>query len=61
MFEDLNLVYFIRIDRLEWIGHVNGMDVDRILKSIFYNKTERNRIRSRFKNRYWNYVQVDRR
>ena len=42
MFQDQDLVSFIRINRLKWIGHVNRMDTDRIVKSIFIDQPERN-------------------
>ena len=41
MFGDLELVSFIRIKRLKWIGNVNGIDADRVPKSIFNKINQR--------------------
>ena len=61
MFGDLNFVSFVRIlvHRLKWIGHMNRVDADRILKSIFNNQLEGNRLRVRHRNHWCNCVQAD--
>ena len=45
MFRDLDVAYFIRINRLQLIGHVNGVYADRLPKSVFSNQPEGNRLR----------------
>ena len=33
LFGYLDILSFVRINRLNWIGHVNGMDIKRKFKS----------------------------
>ena len=59
MFGDMELVYFIRINILKWISHVNRMCADRITKRIFNNQPEGNGRRGRPTNHWLNFIQPD--
>jgi hypothetical protein len=37
LYEDVDIISFIRLSRLIWIGHVNMMDKERNVHNIFYN------------------------
>ena len=39
--EDVDIVSFIRLSILRWIGHVNRMDKERKVYSIFFNQEEK--------------------
>jgi hypothetical protein len=43
LYKDLDIVADIKKKRLEWIGHVVGMDQGRIVKKIFESKPEGSR------------------
>ena len=43
LYKDLDIVVGIIDKRLEWIGHVVGMDQGRTVKKIFESKTDRSR------------------
>jgi len=34
LFGDLDMLSFVRINRLNWIGHVNGMDAKRNVRPV---------------------------
>ena len=53
----LGILQFVRIIRLNWIGHVNRMDSKRKGSQVFNNNPQRSRLRGRPKNRWWNCVQ----
>ena len=57
MFNDIDIVTFMKIRRLSWLGHVNRMSSDRKVKQIFLYHLQgcRPRVR-RPKNRWWDYV-----
>jgi hypothetical protein len=59
LFEDLDTLSFLRISRLNWIGHVNGMDCKRKVSYAFNNNFQGSQLRGRPKNRCWNCVQTD--
>ena len=54
----LDNLSFVRISRLNWIGHVNRTDSNRKLSQVFYNNPQGSRLRGRPKNRWWNCVQA---
>jgi hypothetical protein len=58
-FGDLDTLSFLRISRLNWTGHVNGMDSKRKVSRVFYNNLQGSRLRGRPKNRWCNCVQTD--
>ena len=41
LYEDVDIISFIRLSRLKWIGHVNRMDKERKVYKIFYNQEEK--------------------
>ena len=49
-FGDLDVLSFVRVGRLNWIGHVNRMDSKRKLSQIFKNNPQGSRIRGPPKN-----------
>ena len=52
LFGDLDTLSFVRISRLNWIGHVNTRDSKRKVK-LFKNNRQGSRLRGRPKNRRW--------
>ena len=56
LFGDLNILSFVRISWLNWIGHVNRMD-SKI--KVSQNKPEGSRLRGYPQNRCQNCVQTD--
>ena len=58
LFGDLDLLSFVRVSRLNWIGHVNRMDSERKVSQVFNNNPQGCRLRGRPKNRWWNCVQT---
>jgi len=59
LFGDLDALSFLRISRLNWIGHVNGMDSKRKVSHVFNNNLQGTRLRGRPKNRWWKCVLTD--
>jgi hypothetical protein len=59
LYGDLNIVSFIRINRLRWIGHVNTMDNKRMVYQAFANQPQGSRPRGRPKSRWWDCVYGD--
>ena len=55
LFGDLDILSFVRVSRLEWIGHVNRMDSK---SKVFNNNPQESRLSGRQKNRWWNCVQT---
>ena len=58
LFGDTDILSFVRVGRLNWIGHVNRMDSKRKVSQVFNNNPQGSRLRGRPKNR-WNCVQTD--
>jgi len=59
IFGDLDTLSFLRISRLNWIGHVYGMDSKRKASHAFNNNLQGSRLRGRRKNRCWKCVLTD--
>jgi hypothetical protein len=59
LFGDLDILSFVGINRLKWIGYVNRMDTKRKVSQVFNNNPQGYRLRGRPKNRWWNCVQTD--
>jgi hypothetical protein len=59
LYGDLDIVSFIRINRLRWIGHVNRMDNKRMVYQVFANQPQGSRPRGRPKSRLWDCVYGD--
>jgi hypothetical protein len=59
LYKDLYTVADIKKKRLEWIGHVVGMDQGRTVKKIFESKPERSRRRGRTTLRWLQAVRKD--
>jgi hypothetical protein len=59
LFGDLDILSFVRVGRLNWIGHVNRMDSKRKVSQVFNNNPQGSRPRGRPKNRWWSCVQTD--
>jgi hypothetical protein len=58
-FGDLDILSFVRISRLEWIGRVNRMESKRTVSQVFNNNPQGSRPRGRPRKRWWNCVQTD--
>jgi hypothetical protein len=43
----LDMLSFVRLSRLNWIGHVNRMDSERRVSQVFYNNPQGGRPRGR--------------
>jgi len=56
LFGNLDILPFVRISRLNWIGYVNRMDSE---SQVFNNKPQGRRLRRRPKNKWWNCLQTD--
>ena len=50
---DLDILSFVRISRLNWIGHVNGMDSKIKVSQVFNSNAQGRRLRGQ-KNGWWN-------
>jgi hypothetical protein len=59
LYGDLDVVSFIRINRLRWIGHVDIMDDKRMVYQDFANQPQGSRPRGRPKYRWWDCVYGD--
>jgi hypothetical protein len=59
LYGDLDIVSFIRINRLRWISHVNIMDNERMVCQAFANQPQGSRPRGRPKCRWWDCVYGD--
>jgi len=59
LFRDLDVLSFVRISRLNWIGHVNGMDSKRKVSQVFNNNRQGSRLIGRLQANFWNCVQTD--
>jgi hypothetical protein len=59
LYGNLDIVSFIRINRLRWIGHVGRMDDKRMVYQDFANQPEGSRPRGRPKYRWWDCVHGD--
>jgi hypothetical protein len=59
LFGDLDVVSFVRIRLMNWIGHVNRMDRKRKVSQVFNNNLQGSQLTGRPKNRWWNCVQKD--
>jgi hypothetical protein len=59
VFGDLDILPFVRISRLKWIGHVNRMKNKRTVSQVFNKNPQGSRPRGRLRNRWWNCVQTD--
>ena len=47
LFGDLHILSFVRVSRLNWIGHVNRMDSERKVSQVFNNNPQGSRLRGR--------------
>ena len=47
MYGDLDVISFIRLNRLRWIGHVSRMDINRKVHQVCYTHPEGKRLRGR--------------
>ena len=59
LYEDLDLVSFIKLNRLRWIGHVYRMENTRKVTQVFYNNPQGSRQRGRPRHRWVDDVQTD--
>jgi hypothetical protein len=59
LYGDLDIVLFIRINRLRWIGHVNRMDNKRMVYQVFADQPQGSRPGGRTKIRWWDCVYGD--
>ena len=59
LFGDRDTLSFVRVGRLNWIGHVNRMDSKRKVSQVFNSHPQGSRLRDRPKNRWWNCVLTD--
>ena len=53
--EDVDIVTFIIVRRLNWVDHINPIDDTRKVKQIFNSETEGVRTRGRPRTRWWEY------
>jgi hypothetical protein len=58
-FGDLDILSFVRISRLKWIGHAHRMESNRTVSQVFNNNPQGSRPGGRPRNRWWNFVQTD--
>ena len=56
---DLDILSFVRLSRLNCIGHVNGMDSKINVSQVFGSNPQGSRLREVPKNRWWNCIQTD--
>ena len=49
---DLDVLSFVRISQLNWIGHVNRIDSKRKVSQVFNNNPQRSQLRGRPKDRW---------
>jgi hypothetical protein len=59
VFGDLDILSFVKISRLKWIGRVNRMESKRTVSQVFNNNPQGSGPRGRPRNRWWNCVQTD--
>jgi hypothetical protein len=59
LYGDLDIVSFIRINRLRWIGHISRMDNNRMVYQVFANQSQGSRPRGRPNSRWWDCVYDD--
>jgi hypothetical protein len=59
LFGDLDILYFVRIIRLNWIGRISGMNCKTKVIQVFGNNPRGSRPRGLPNNRRWNCVQRD--
>ena len=52
LYEDVDIIPFIRLSRLIWIGHVNRMDNEKKVYNILYNQPQGTHVRGRPKDRW---------
>jgi hypothetical protein len=53
-FGDLDILSFVRVSLLNWIGRLNRMDSKRIVSQIFNSNLQGSRLGGRRKTRCWN-------
>jgi len=58
LFGDLDILSFVIVSRLTWIGHGNRMDSKRNVSQAFDNIPQGSRLRGQRTNRWWNCVQT---
>jgi hypothetical protein len=58
LFGNLDILSFVRVRRLSWIGHVDRMDNRRKVSQVFKNNPQGSRLRGRPRHRWWNCVQT---
>ena len=54
LFGYVDTLPFIRINWLNWIGHINNTDIRRNVSQVFNNNLHGSRLKGRPKNRRWN-------
>ena len=59
LFGDLDMLSFVRVSRLNWIGHVSRMDSKRTVSQAFNNNPQRSRLRGRPENTWWKRARTD--
>jgi hypothetical protein len=59
LYDDLDIVSFIRISMIKWISYVNCMDDKRKVNQVFSTHPQGSRLRGRPKSSWWDYVQAD--
>jgi hypothetical protein len=55
----VNILSFVRIIRLNWVGYVKTIDGTIKVNKAFNNTLQGSRLRGRPRNRWWNCVQTD--
>jgi hypothetical protein len=58
LFGDLDILSFVRLSRLNFIGHVNRMDSKRIVSQVFNSNPRGIRVSGRLKTMWWNCVHI---
>jgi len=56
---DADILSFVWISLLYWIGYVNRMGNKSTVGQVFNNNPQGSRIRRRLNNRWWNFLQTD--
>jgi hypothetical protein len=58
VFEDLDILSFVRVSRLNWLRYINRMECKGQVSQEFTNNAQRSQLRKQKKNRWWNCVQT---
>ena len=58
LFQVLDILSFVRISWLNWIGNLNRMDSKRKISQVLNNNPQGCQLRARPNKRWWNYIET---